>query len=478
MTKMNLMIMKNSIHSRAFRFAPAVLSGILAMVSCSEAIDVHTDIDDSRLGGLAGVSAILNIADAPRTGIIEMRLEPVELQAQISLTGKYSSIADFSVTVDGGLAAEYNGEHGTDFKAFPAECISMEDEGNILVAPGDVKSYDFSITLTPDDNVTAGETYILPLVLSSKNTDISVGGTKYLLIKALGEIPSTAKASGIKTICYVEVNGFNPLNALTWKLATSGTQLIDIVNIFSANIKFNSETGRAYLSLNPNVKHILDNRDKYIKPLQDAGMKVCLTILPDHDGVGVSNLTDEDIRLFVAELKAVVEAYGLDGIDYDDEYAEYTTHSIPGFPEASSERYSKLCYETKMAMPDKLCTVYFIGSITAGGFMSDIDGLEPGDYVDYSYYAQYGSWSSAYTFIKGMEKKQWGPYSVDMNNASLYMFDNVRNEGYGIQVIYDLRAENDPNVVPGSYKTTLNTIATKLYDENIMHTGVNYTKDW
>lgn len=295
-----------------------------------------------------------------------------------------------------------------------------------------------------------------------------------------GELPSTAKESGIVSIAYIEVNGFNPLNAGEWTLATSGKQFFDIVNIFAANIKFDDKTGRVYLSLNKNVQGLLDNRDRYVKPLQDKGMKVCLTVLPDHDGVGFANLTDEDIRSFAAEIKSVVTAYGLDGVDFDDEYAEYSSHDLPGFiSPANSLPYSKLCYEVKRIMPDKLCTVYFIGSATEG-FLTDIEGMEPGDFIDYSYYAQYGSWSEAYTMIKGMRKEQWGPYSWDMNDygEEWMMTDRVKSDGYGVQVCYDLRAANDPNVSAGKYQYTLNVISRDIYGEDVVHSGKNHTKDW
>ena len=269
----------------------------------------------------------------------------------------------------------------------------------------------------------------------------------------MGDIPSTDKGNNIVTICYVECNKYNPLNAGEWTLRNSGKQLIDIVHLFAANINFNKETGRVYVKLNKNLQYILNHKDKYIKPLQDKGMKVCLSILGDHDGSGVANLSDEDARYFAAELKAIVDAYSLDGVDFDDEWSEYDKYPLPGFPKRGPYPYARLCYETKRAMPDKLCTVYYIGAcipapaIGANGFNMQIEGMNPGDFIDYSYYAQYGSWSDGWNTIKGMKKSQWGPYSLDIQESWPYMMDQTVKGGYGVQILYDLRPNSGQSLI-------------------------------
>ena len=66
------------------------------------------------------------------------------------------------------------------------------------------------------------------------------------------------------------------------------------------------------------MRHILDNRDIYIRPLQEAGIRVSLTILGNGDGSGVANLSDEAARAFAQDLRSIVDTYGLDGVDFDD----------------------------------------------------------------------------------------------------------------------------------------------------------------
>jgi hypothetical protein len=136
----------------------------------------------------------------------------------------------------------------------------------------------------------------------------------------------------VKTAVYVEVNDRNPLNAGSYILE-DGTYLFDYVIIFAANIRNRNCTtdldysvhrcGKSgpHLHLNDNVRYVLENRTKYIKPLQDKGIKVLLGLLGDHDGIGFGTMNDADRATFVADLAKVVKDYGLDGVDFDDEWA-------------------------------------------------------------------------------------------------------------------------------------------------------------
>ncbi|MDR2397549.1 MAG: hypothetical protein LBD74_02165 [Spirochaetaceae bacterium] len=144
----------------------------------------------------------------------------------------------------------------------------------------------------------------------------------------IGAKTITGTQETVKTLVYVEVNDHNPLNAGSYVLE-DGTYLFDYVVLFAANIRNRdcAEAGEGctesgpHVHFNPNIRHILENRDTYIKPLQDKGIKVLLGLLGDHDGIGFATMTDEEREIFVADVKKDVEAYGLDGVDFDDEWA-------------------------------------------------------------------------------------------------------------------------------------------------------------
>jgi hypothetical protein len=135
----------------------------------------------------------------------------------------------------------------------------------------------------------------------------------------------------VKTAVYIEVNDHSPLNAGSYILE-DGTYLFDYVILFAANIRTRNcalETNEKHgcteqgphVHLNENVRYILENRAKYIKPLQDKGIKVLLGLLGDHDGIGFASMNDADRSTFIADVKKDVETYGLDGVDFDDEWA-------------------------------------------------------------------------------------------------------------------------------------------------------------
>ena len=284
----------------------------------------------------------------------------------------------------------YNEAHATSFEAVPAQAVELEADGALLVGPKSTRSELLRVSVRPDEAMSEGKSYALPLRLSSPTEGVTVSSTEgsYIFwVQVRGEHPSTQKSTGFITVCYVEVNENNPLNALEWSCKASGKPLFDIVNIFAANINWLEEEKRVGVVLNPNVRHILDNRDIYIKPLQDAGMRVSLTILGNGDGSGVANLSDAAAHQFAQELKSIVETYGLDGVDFDDEYSQYEAHLSqlwPGCVTYGPGPYARLLYEVKMAMPDKLVQLYQIGQANYG-FKSAVEGVRPGDFIDYAY---------------------------------------------------------------------------------------------
>jgi hypothetical protein len=130
----------------------------------------------------------------------------------------------------------------------------------------------------------------------------------------------------VKTAVYIEVNDDNPLNAGSYILE-DGTYLFDYVILFAANIRNRTCAGDGgcnesgvHVHLNPNVRAILANKEKYIEPLQAKGMKVLLGLLGDHDGISFSSMNDTQRATFITNLQQKVTQYGLDGVDFDDEW--------------------------------------------------------------------------------------------------------------------------------------------------------------
>lgn len=249
-----------------------------------------------------------------------------------------------------------------------------------------------------------------------------------------------AQGNNPKGICYVEVNNNNILNAGSYKLQTSNKYLFDVVNIFAANINYDTSRGRAYLYSNNNATKILTNSQTYIKPLQDKGMKVVLTILGNHQGAGICNFpTREAAKDFALQLAHTVNTYGLDGIDFDDEYSDYGNNGT-GQPNSSS--FVMLVQELRALLPDKIISFYYYGPASS---RLSWNGYRAGDYINYSWNAMYGTFSAPN--VPPLTNAQISPAAVWMGNTSnsttTSLATQTKNGGYGLFLWYDLHGTNE-----------------------------------
>ena len=172
------------------------------------------------------------------------------------------------------------------------------------------------------ENLEYETSYMLVLRVESKSENIGevtygTDGLRYIITTA--KEPAKPVDKTRKNLAILEVNDVNPLSVLEVKF-TDGTPFFDGVVLFSSNIQYNADGNYVELYHNPNVQALLEQRDTYIKPLQDAGIEVYLSILGNHTPAWVSNLLPETAELFAAEVAAAVSEYHLDGVFLDDEY--------------------------------------------------------------------------------------------------------------------------------------------------------------
>ncbi|WP_373156875.1 glycosyl hydrolase family 18 protein [Bacteroides cellulosilyticus] len=162
---------------------------------------------------------------------------------------------------------------------------------------------------------------------------------------------------------YIETNDINPLNAGEYYFTGTNPQeqVIDNVILFASNIRGTASTVQLYH--NNNQSYILANANLLIAPLQNKGIKVSLGLLGDHTGVGFSNLTSAMIESFAQQIAACVKRYNLDGVDFDDEYAEYWK-APSNLPSPSTTIFGDLIKRVRQLLPDKLITVFHFGGYT------------------------------------------------------------------------------------------------------------------
>ena len=282
------------------------------------------------------------------------------------------------------------------------------------------------------------------LLFNSCKRDVTVA--KDNAATSSGQSNLITRKNGPLGVVYVEVNSNNILNSGCYTLLNSGQQLFDIAIIFAANINYDVAHHRAVEYNNENVTKVLQNKNTYIKPLQDKGIKVLMTILGNHQGAGISNFTSRAAVLdFAKQLRDTVNYYGLDGIDFDDEYADY---GVNGLPQPNDSSFTMLAAACRKLMPDKIISFYYYGPATE---KMTYKGIAAGRFLNYSWNAFYGTYDPP--AVPGMKKSQLAPAAVWIQNTSASTAKSLANktktDGYGAYLYYDLTNTNAANYFSG-----------------------------
>lgn len=248
--------------------------------------------------------------------------------------------------------------------------------------------------------------------------------------------PVTKGYGDVIMACYVETNDVNPLNAGDYVLEDGETPFFDIVELFAANIH-KDDAGNPTLYLNDKLAPVLEDGgvNTYVRPLQDKGIKVLLTVLGDWQHIGVANMTSAQTTQFAEILAYAVEKYGLDGIGFDDEYADYYS--------TNSTSYSEIISKLHALMPsNKIITVFDWGN-------THTINSAAAACIDYAYHGYFGSYMGLeYCDITGMTNERWSASSLNLGNynststASDYA-SRTMNDGYGAMMFFNLRTRND-----------------------------------
>ncbi len=254
--------------------------------------------------------------------------------------------------------------------------------------------------------------------------------------KAYGEKSPTA-------IVYVETNDVNPLNVLDYELEFSN-HFFDVCELFAANIHKEVVNGKEVptVYLNDKLTPILEGGlSTYVAPIQAAGIKVFLTMLGDWQHIGLANMNDTQQKQFANILAYVYKKYKLDGIGFDDEYADYPWFGA-GAPNRAS--FAGIINYFKQLCPDAMVHVFDYGGYTGGIDASKVT------------HASHGMFQS---FVEGsnisnMPKAKWSPMSFNLgqdNNLQtvLSQASTTKTDGYGSMMFFNLRTktEKDPTAL-------------------------------
>lgn len=307
-----------------------------------------------------------------------------------SLTKPSSQSLTLTVAIDPELVDVYNQTYGTNFILLPAGNVIVADNGVLKFEPAAIKSGSLKIDFKADG--LAPGNYLLPIRISEAGNALEKQQLFYLVSVRKLDLIENPLDTDFLTVFYLNTDDYQPLladifavekrdgntNVKIWK-RTIG----NIVNLRVVQIGYDASTDGVKLLLNSNIRYVLEHTDKYIRPLQDKGRKVCICI--EGGGTrGFCNLTDAQIADFVAQVKDAVERYGLDGINFWDRNSGY---GKDGAPAMNTTSYPKLIKAMREALGrDRLLTVtdhmeptaYFWDTEATGG-------IAVGDYIDYAW---------------------------------------------------------------------------------------------
>ena len=458
-------------------FPLVLIYSFFFFTSCEEKIIVGIN-DHNNFDNIGVVEAfLLDNKSGQSENVIELRKDVYTATLNVNLTKSANKGVDFKVYYDADYVNEYNTKHGTDYKLFPKELITFDGktEVNVLMAPDEKKSLSINLeVISKSELLFEDEVYLLPLNISTMDDEVSISPKSrctYLVRKYNKESDCDKGEGEVKNFLYLEVNDVNPLNVLEF-VREDGKLFFDYVVLFAANINWDAENGRVYVRNNPNVQFLLDNHKDYLQPLRDRGIKILLGILGNHDEAGLSQLSDWGCKEFARELSLICDVYDLDGVNFDDEYSEAPNLQNPWFTKPSPAAASRLLYETKRCMPDKLVTVYYLGYISP--YCPSVYGMTPNKFVDIAV-EDYGKVTKP---MIGMTNKQCAGMSVELNEmtGSQYATENyakkVKEDGFGYYMWFSLNPKWYSKQVH-----LIQNVSTGLYGQTVLYPKYYYSKN-
>lgn len=458
----------------------------IGFTGCEDDVVINTGNSD-RLETVDGVYGSVKSAAGAR------ELTPISVFGDKAAAGhvyfELSKSADQDVTVTFEVSQEaldaYNSAHGTSYEMYPTDKLSLANGGTTIIKAGERKSETVELNINAGGAI--GTTYAVAVSASANNgVEVSANNQDYIyLVKPLASIPDDISKGDILTHCFVEVNDQNILNMGEYTMKSSGKPFFDVVSFFAANINVDSKTGRVHVFCNDQVSFLLRNADKYIRPLQAKGIKVNMSILGNHDEAGMGNLSEAAAKDFAQELKTYLDIYGLDGIDFDDEYTSYNNDNpSPGFETRSRENFARLVYECRQAFgDDKLIGVYEYTNLDSPDGV--VEGKNVGDIVDYMMYGYYqnqvpsGAFGRESTHFQNLPKSKYSPLPWKINDElkggwsgfDRSKFQRVKDEGYGVQMFYN------PQPLNYQYYTLFTEISKILFGDEVEWSGNYWSRE-
>lgn len=283
---------------------------------------------------------------------------------------------------------------------YPAKNV-IKGEGILTVPAGKLISSSIKLTLSTRELPADYDVYELLFAIEQTNAD---GETEkqYLRYRVntrqkAGDMTSVngypvSLDTRFISVFYLNTSTYQPILAdiFIYERTNRETQETEaysmgkIVNLRIATVGYDKESGRAILTLNNDLRYVLENAATYIRLLQDHERKVCLCIEGGGKGLGFCNMNDTQIADFTKQVKDAIEFYQLDGVNLWDVGSGYDK---AGMPPVNTTSYPKLIKSLRDAMPDKMLTLVDKDESTASFYDPTLcDDIEVGKYIDYAWH--------------------------------------------------------------------------------------------
>lgn len=401
-------IMKHTGFIRLFRGAAFGCAATLLLAGCTEEPISYGAGQEPDGEALETVSGTLRSRRSLRDRISVQLTETVEEDVTDQIYYRFNTCIDQQITLsvapDLSLVDVYNDVHKTDLHPFPIENVMLRNGGVFSVAAGTMTSEPLEIVFSSNDMIPG--TYLLPLAVQNGIDGIKIteGQALYYGINVREfdkniyqsgdnswEIPLDTEWTTVFYVNTSEVQAhYADYVALQKKEKDSfesitQTSLGNIIVLRIAQVDYDAALQRVIFAPTSDLFYTLEHSDKYIAPMKDKGRKICVCIEGAGKGIGFCNMTDAQIADFVAQVKAFVETYDLDGVNLWDRGAGYGKE---GMPDMNTTSYPKLIKTMREALgKDRLLTVvdyeeptdYFHDTEATGG-------IAVGDYIDYAWH--------------------------------------------------------------------------------------------